>query len=256
MTLPTTPTSAPSTPARISVIIPVYNGERYLAEAINSVLAQTTAASQIIVVDDGSTDSTRSIADGFGSRIEYVWQPNGGAAAARNRGLELMKGDYVAFLDADDMWPPDKLAVQLPVLLESKAEFVFGRVVEFFSPELDNEIRSRLRCLETPTLAYLSGTMLASRDAVRRVGQFMVEWRVGEFIDWYLRAVDLDMKTLTIDNVVLRRRLHLTNGGLIQRGMAGDYVRIVKASLDRRRINAQRGTQHNADRSDNSQPVE
>jgi glycosyltransferase involved in cell wall biosynthesis len=221
--------------APISVIIPVYNGERYLAEAVNSVLAQTAVPAQVIVIDDGSTDATRSVAEEFGGRIQYTWQPNAGAAAARNRGLDQVRAEYIAFLDADDVWPPDKLAVQLAALLEAQAEIVFGRVIEFYSPELDSEIHSRIRCVDTPMLAYLGGTALTARNVFARVGPFAVEWRVGEFIDWYLRASDLGLKIHTIDNVVLRRRLHLTNSGLLQRNMAGDYVRIVKASLDRRR---------------------
>jgi glycosyltransferase involved in cell wall biosynthesis len=222
-------------PSTISVIIPVYNGERYLAEAINSVFAQTTPAAQIIVVDDGSTDTTRNVADSFGDQIQYVWQPNGGAAAARNHGLSRASGDYVAFLDADDLWLPEKLTIQIAALASTQTDMVFGRVIEFYSPDVSSEIRNRIRCIDTPTLAYLPGTLFTTRDIFTRVGQLSIEWRVGEFIDWYLRASHLGFSTHNMDDVVLKRRLHHTNSGLSNRNVAVDYVRVVKAELDRRR---------------------
>ena len=221
---------------QISVIIPVYNGERYLAEAINSVLNQTTPASQIIVVDDGSTDATRLVAEGFGKQIEYIWQePTGKAAAARNRGLNQARGEYLTFLDADDMWLPDKLSAQLTALLEERAEIVFGQAVEFYSPEMDLEFRNRIRCTDTPTLTYMAGTMFTTRDIFARVGQFSSERRIVEFIEWYLRAFELNPKTYHLNHVVLKRRLHANNSGLRPGTIKSDYVRVLKASLDRRR---------------------
>src|SRR5690606_28366702 len=98
--------------SQVSVIIPVYNGERYLAEAVHSILAQTVPTLEIIVVDDGSTDGTARVAQRFGDAVCYVYQPNRGPAAARNRGLERARGEIVAFLDADDLWREGKLACQ------------------------------------------------------------------------------------------------------------------------------------------------
>ena len=99
-----------------SVIIPAYNAERYLADAIESALAQTAPASEILVIDDGSTDGTVSIAHKFGSPVRCVTQTNSGVAAARNRGIRESTGRYVAFLDADDAWMPEKLERQLQAM--------------------------------------------------------------------------------------------------------------------------------------------
>lgn len=101
---------------KISVVIPTFNCARYLAGAIDSVLAQKYRDFEIIVVDDGSTDNTGAIVERYGERILYIRTENRGAAAARNRGIEASRGEYLAFLDADDWWEPTKLVEQVPEL--------------------------------------------------------------------------------------------------------------------------------------------
>jgi glycosyltransferase involved in cell wall biosynthesis len=103
---------APTLPT-ISVIVPTYNAARFIEEALNSVLAQTLQPTEIIVIDDGSTDETREVVASLGSeKINYVQQENSGVSSARNRGLELAAGEFVAFLDADDIWHDDMLDLQ------------------------------------------------------------------------------------------------------------------------------------------------
>src|SRR5436853_749734 len=99
-------------PSLVSVIIPVYNCEQYLAEAIQSVLAQTHPTIELIVVDDGSTDNSAAVAKSF-AVVRYVFQRQGGPGAARNRGISLARGSFLAFLDADDVWVAGKLTRQL-----------------------------------------------------------------------------------------------------------------------------------------------
>jgi glycosyltransferase involved in cell wall biosynthesis len=100
----------------VSVVIPTYNSGTFLGGAIQSVLAQTYSDFEVIVVDDGSTDNTESVVHSFGDRVCYVRQENKGAGAARNHGIKRSRGKYVAFLDADDLWLPGKLAAQIPLL--------------------------------------------------------------------------------------------------------------------------------------------
>ena len=97
----------------VSVVIPCFNQARYVREAIESVLTQTEPPQEIIVIDDGSTDATLSLLKAFGRSIQVIAQANGGVAAARNVGIAASKGDYVALLDSDDAWLPDKLAAQM-----------------------------------------------------------------------------------------------------------------------------------------------
>lgn len=105
--------------ARVSVIIPTFNCDRYLTQAIDSVLAQTYRDYEIIVIDDGSTDNTRQVLQPYLSRIEYIYQENQGVSVARNRGIESARGEIIAFLDADDLFLPDKLASQVAIFDKS-----------------------------------------------------------------------------------------------------------------------------------------
>ncbi|HEX9460056.1 MAG TPA: glycosyltransferase [Thermoanaerobaculia bacterium] len=113
----------------VSVILPVYNRQDSVARAIRSVLAQSGASVDLIVVDDGSTDGTRDVLEGFGSRITVIEQPHAGPYVARNHGLRHARGELVAFIDSDDAWLPDRLAVQLPLMLRPEVGLVFGDVV-------------------------------------------------------------------------------------------------------------------------------
>lgn len=98
---------------RVSVVIPTYNREKWISKAIDSVLAQTYTGLEIIVVDDGSTDQTRQLIDNYGDRVRYIYQRNTGVSSARNRGILEARGEWIAFLDSDDEWLPEKLESQL-----------------------------------------------------------------------------------------------------------------------------------------------
>jgi len=111
-----TPAHAASAQLALTIVIPVYNGERYLADAIQSVLDQTYQNFEVILVDDGSTDGSAVVAKRFGEAIRYVHQANGGVCKARNTGIAVARGTYLAFLDQDDLWLPEKLAVQVAYL--------------------------------------------------------------------------------------------------------------------------------------------
>jgi glycosyltransferase involved in cell wall biosynthesis len=203
----------------------VRDGERHLAEAVESVLAQSPAPLEVVVVDDGSTDGSATVARSFGGIVSCVSQPPLGVAAAVNRGVDVVRGGLVAFLDADDLWQPEKLALQLVALRERPAlEAVFGHVVNF----------GESRAPGMPLPGYVRGTMLIRRAAFDRVGPF-AGWRLGEFVEWYARAVDAGLETLLLPEVVLLRRVHDTNTGVRLRDERDEYARMLKSVLDRRR---------------------
>ena len=220
----------------VSVVIPVYNGERYLADAVESVLSQTHQPIEAIVVDDGSTDGSADVVKGFAPLVRYCFQPNSGVGAAMNRGIDLAQGTFIAFLGADDLWVGDKLALQMAVLEgDPELDMVFGLIRQFHSPELDFDTRTQIHCPQEAMPGYSAGTMLIKRETFLCVGLFETRWKMGEFIDWYARAMDLGLQSFVLPKVVMKRRLHADNMGIRERDSRTDYVRILKESLDRRR---------------------
>jgi glycosyltransferase involved in cell wall biosynthesis len=228
----------PSGRALVSVIMPCYNGERYLAEAIESALQQTYRPIEVIVVDDGSTDRSRDVAEGFGDRIRRADRAHSGIAGARNHGVALAGGEYLAFLDADDLWSRDKLERQVAVCeADPTVGIVIGDTEQFVSPELEEQVRARLRFAAGSAAARMPGAVLIRRAEFDRVGSFRTELASGEFMDWFLRADALRVKSASIPGVVYRRRIHGANHGILRQDARGDYLRVIKAELDRRRRN-------------------
>ncbi|MGI8927593.1 MAG: glycosyltransferase family 2 protein [Tepidiformaceae bacterium] len=216
-------------PVSISVVIPAYNAAAYLGEAIESALAQPWPALEVIVVDDGSTDGTAAIAAAFGSPVRSVRIEHGGAGAARNAGVAAARGELLAFLDADDLWPAVRLAPMVTALEADPAlALVFGHAVQF-RREAAGDVNG------APQPGYAAGGMLVRREAFARVGPFSRTWALGEFIDWYARARDAGLQSTLIPDVVLLRRLHGANLGLRAASDRTEYTRVLREALARRR---------------------
>jgi glycosyltransferase involved in cell wall biosynthesis len=182
----------------ISVIIPCYNGERFLAEAIESVLGQTVAATEIIVVDDGSTDATKTIVAGY-PQVKYLYQSQQGVSAARNLGLKTSQGEYIVFLDHDDYLLPNALEIGLTAFCQHpNCGFVFGvcRNIDTSGKLIQGSHRAVLE-RPYPQPIYpniLKGNSvhpparhLFHRSVFETVGEFDSTLTVAEDYDMYLR---------------------------------------------------------------------
>ena len=199
----------------VSVIIPVYNGERYLAEAIQSVLAQTLVPDEIIVVDDGSTDATAQIVADLSVSasvpIRYIYQTNQGPAAARNHGLRLASGDIIAFQDADDVWVPEKLQWQLDLLCaEPPADIVVGLTQQF--ADATYPASGKLPpLLPGPYADYHLQNKLIRAHLFSRVGLLDEALTFGEDLDWMVRAIQSGAILRPQQEVVVYYRRHAHN---------------------------------------------
>jgi glycosyltransferase involved in cell wall biosynthesis len=198
----------------ISVIIPVYNGERFLAEAIRSVLEQTLPPDEVIVVDDGSTDGSASIVAGLARTssppIRYVYQENQGPAAARNCALTTATGTMIAFMDADDLWLPDKTRQQAAVLAAHPAAGAAWGDAITFGGESVEEARAVGKVIPAHPM-FLLQSMLFRRTVLDRVGAFDAQLRVGEDVDWLLRAIDQGVKFVLHREQAVYYRRHEAN---------------------------------------------
>jgi glycosyltransferase involved in cell wall biosynthesis len=215
-------------PRTISAIVPTYNRANLLCEAVDSILGQTCPVSEVIVVDDGSTDDTVSRMERYGTSIRYISQRNQGPAAARNHGIRVAQGDFVTFLDSDDLWVPQKVEMQLEFIERNPSvDFVFGRMANVFQDtgvEDDDFINAEARdyLAENPgNLERLfehlivqnfigTPTLMARRESLARVGIFDEKRKIGEDLDYWLRAAVL-CKWGFIDEVLIKRRRHTGN---------------------------------------------
>jgi glycosyltransferase involved in cell wall biosynthesis len=223
---------------RLSVVLPVFNGASFLAAAIDSVLAQTRRADEVIAIDDGSTDDSRAILARY-PPIRVVSQANAGCAAARNAGGALASGDAIAFVDQDDIQCVDRFARQIDALrADPRLGFVVCAQQNFLS---ENMARPPAWCdpriLAAPQHGFGTNTLMLRRDVLARVGPFDPEKVPMDDSDWLLRALDGGERYLHLDQPLVRRRIHDAN--LIARRYApgGTHLmaRTLHESLQRRR---------------------
>jgi glycosyltransferase involved in cell wall biosynthesis len=222
----------------ISCIVPVFNGERYLAEALESILEQSYRPIEIIVADDGSTDGTADLIAHYGEQIRYLRQPNAGPAAARNLGLTAAQGEFVAFLDADDLWHPEKLKCQMDrFLARPELDYCVAYVQNFWMPELrEEEEKFRGHRISKALPGYSTATLLSRRSFFDAVGQFNPALEHGEGTEWFLRAAEHGAIMELVPDVLLYRRLHQNNRSRLRASMSRDlYLQILIAYLDQRR---------------------
>lgn len=220
----------------VSVVMPAYNAEAYIREALTSVLRQAYVPLEIIVVDDGSTDATVERASTLDARVTVLQQPHRGIYFAINHGIRAARGEWLAFNDSDDVWSKDSLAHRLTAFRSADPpDMVFGHVQNFFSPETDSAFRTSIVCPPMPLPGVNYYTLLVRRADFLRVGLYDERWLVGNFMEWLCRPEAARLKQVTVPQVVLERRLHPNNTGLSRPETRQDYARVLKTLLARKR---------------------
>lgn len=218
----------------VSVIIPVYNGEKYLVEAIKNVKNQNYQPLEIIVVDDGSTDKTAEIAAEFKDSIRYVYQPNSGPSAARNLGIKIANGDVIAFLDVDDIWSDDKLQLQASYLLENPSvDIVQGliqQIQRFEDPENNHSI---FQTVSNPYQFINLGSAIYQKSVFDKIGLIDETLQYAEDMDLFFRAWENNISKVVLDQVTLFYSKHDENMTKGKKLVELGFVRIYKKHLDR-----------------------
>jgi glycosyltransferase involved in cell wall biosynthesis len=209
---------------------------RLLPAAIESVLRQGPAVAQLIVVDDASTDDSAAVAAGFGPPVRLLRRPeSGGISGARNTGIAAATAPLIGFLDADDLWAEGSLELRRAALIaEPGLDAAFGLTRQFLCDSLPPERRARLHCPAAPQRGYLCSSMLARRSVFDRFGGFDPGLQAGEFIGWLAAARHGGLTDTLIDQVVLLRRLHGGNLGVLRPELRSEYLRVVRQHLARR----------------------
>ena len=217
----------------ITCIMPTRNGERFLALAIGSLVAQTWRPLEIIVVDDGSTDRSVEIARSFGNPVRVVSHPVANPVLARNRGLEIASGDFVSFLDHDDLSIPEKLAMQMAAFTQDPTLDVCVGMVQRFSQAAPE---SAITPVGAAVPGYLTITMLARRQAFERVGPLNPVNFHSDSAEWFLRARACGIAVRLLPETLVYHRDHDDNRSLRYGDRSrAEFLRLLKSKLDTER---------------------
>jgi glycosyltransferase involved in cell wall biosynthesis len=186
------------------------------------------------VVDDGSTDGSARLAESYGDGVRVIRQANNGAPAARNRGIREARGEYLSFLDADDLYRPDKLSAQLRVLLAEPAlDLCTCTARNFWEPGLEQE-QARYEAAGKVLITHHFATLLAHRSVFERVGPINETRRYADYVEWFHRASDLGLTTRVIPDVLLDRRMHAASLSHTRAGL-DEYFELARARIERHR---------------------
>lgn len=221
----------------VSVIIPVFNGEKYLGEAIESVFAQTLKPLEILVINDGSDDHTEKIVKNYSDEIEYYSQNRMGTGYSRNRGIELAKGNFIAHLDADDIWDPNKLLRQYEAFCNNDDVEIVGCLMKsFYSPELTQETMKNIYCPPEPIQSYSASAIVLKREVYAEVGLYEEKVDNTPDFEWFIRVREKRINEFMIEEVLCHRRLHHSNSGIMNKDANRERLNLLKMKLDRSRL--------------------
>lgn len=223
----------------LTAIIPSWNCESYIAEAIQSLLDQTVAAAEIVVVDDGCTDATAQIAAAMGARVVVAGPPgeSQGPGNARAVGLRHATTAVVAFADADDRSRPERFALQLAAL-DSTTEpaLVLGYRADFLTPERADELARRYHIPDQPVPGWSGGTMMAHRATFEALGGFDTLGEAHDVFGVSARAHELGTQVIMLPQTIIDRRIHGGNATIAGRArVQAGYLAGARAAILRRR---------------------
>jgi glycosyltransferase involved in cell wall biosynthesis len=210
----------------LSVIIPTFNNSNYISAALESVLMQVPHDTEIIVINDGSTDNTLDVLKAYQARIQIINQTKQGIGAARNAGIIQSQGKYIGFLDSDDLWTPDHYSTLMELFHTSPdIDLAYGSVEEFTDPPNTQYV------IRKDKLAILGGTTFVTRHFINTVGLFKTDLIVGEFIEWVGRARALNLKEQGASTIILQRRIHGNNTTIQYARHFQDYCKVLRNKL-------------------------
>ena len=218
----------------VSVILPVYNGERFLANAIQTVKKQNYQPLEIIVVDDGSTDGTAAIAAQFKDEIQYIYQSNQGPAAARNRAIEVAQGDIYAFIDVDDEWVDGAFEQLLNHLISNPTiNIVRGLIQDQVISTDRTEKNANPSSRDGQYYSVNLGSMLFHKSVFETVGLFDPSLTQGEDFDWLIRAWEQQIEKNDLDVLFLLYHKHDCNITRDKRKVESGWLNSYKRHIDR-----------------------
>jgi glycosyltransferase involved in cell wall biosynthesis len=211
----------------VSVVVPVYNGANFVAQAIEAILAQNYERVEVVLVDDGSVDETPEIVGRY--PVKYLRQDNAGPSSARNAGLAASTGEFLTFCDYDDIYHVDKVSAQVRYLMEhpdTACVLVHHRTFVEAGTEPPTWMSKDDTGVQAPMIR---------RTVLDSVGGYNVEYRMSETMEWLGRMTTAGLRVDVIDDVLVDRRLHGTNVSYQRQGLQQGLLRSLRERLDAKR---------------------
>ena len=218
--------------------MPVYNTEKYVREALDSIFSQTYKNFEVVCIDDGSVDNSVSILESFGNKIKLLKnESNLGTSVSRNKGIQIAQGEFLAFLDADDIWEINKLEIQMMEFNNNPdLEVSFTYMKCFISSELSEDVKRKRYCPPNSAPCHIPSSAVIKRTSFEKVGYFDTRFKNIEFVDWINKAKEIGLKIETLNDILVFRRIHETNVGVMDRDNSrSDYFKIIKESLNKKK---------------------
>jgi glycosyltransferase involved in cell wall biosynthesis len=221
---------------KVSVIVPVYNGERFLGEALQSIVSQNYHPLEVLVVDDGSIDQSAAVAATFPG-VRILSKDHSGLAATLNHGIAHATGELFAFLDADDRWLPGKVERQVYALQQKpEMDMVFSHLRQF---SMRRDATGDTEEFTPAQPGYSKVTLMIRRSTFMRVGNFTETQGKHDFLDWYARAQSIGLQTDMLPDILVERRIHESNYGRTNpTEQRQRYFTALRASIQQRRSDA------------------
>jgi glycosyltransferase involved in cell wall biosynthesis len=217
----------------VSVIVPVHNGEKFIAKTLECILAQDYQEKEIIVVDDGSTDMSGEIIRSY-KDVKYFFQENRGVPVARNYGVKHSKGELIAFSDQDDLWKSNKLSDQVNYLLENpECEYVLCKRKVFMEPGVQRPSWLKKEFLTSENIDYSPSSLLARASLFQKIGSFNSDFENASDVDWFFRAKNAAIQKGVVDKVLYLKRIHEDNQSNRVEALHKEYLQLIRQSIQR-----------------------
>jgi glycosyltransferase involved in cell wall biosynthesis len=225
--------------ADISVILPVYNGAKYLRDCIESIINQSILPKEILIIDDGSTDNSAAIALQY-PQLRYQKILNKGVANARNKGLEMASFEWIAFIDQDDLWTRDSLKSRMHALEDvTHSKIVIGRQKWFLHGMDTPPSWVKKELMQDSLDGYLLGCSLIHKDLFELYGTFDDSFRFASDFDWLFRLKDAAEDFLQVEDIVLEKRIHELNESRHAKASLAELTKAIYKSVLRKRTKSQ-----------------
>lgn len=223
----------------VSVIIPVFNSERYLIESLRSVINQDYKHIEILIIDGNSTDNTKDVCKSF-SEINFYSQEGKGISDALNYGIKKSNGEFISFISSDDLWMHNKLSTQIKFMIDKpEIEYSVTKAKFFLEPGEEKPSNFREEFLSNDTVQNILETLVVRKALFDKIGFFDTSFSYGMEVEWFTRAIDNKINFAVLEKVLTLKRVHSDSITAKNKNAFNDIIKALRKSIKRKKSECQ-----------------